>query len=352
MKTEKPVWNSFARALEAELREFPKIRGASGIEHNFEALAIDEMTKRLILISSDPNPRVAALAQIDIEQSMPDYRVLVARPIAFDVPEIFKRILAESGTATINISQQLKAIEKFERKQKKSRDAVMDKLFRSKGIEIMLDAIKHSLVPLNKEIVTIVEQLSNLDWSNVLGTLKGEQSNATIDLSAFASIDTAQIDRKLGICPIPIYEFLQEDMEILKSDDIDSVTSLLLRKGIYQYFYPSTDELALGLVDGGVSTAPDLRTGFMKTNAAGHLIREPNFSGAKEVLALIDSLKERGMAVEVEGTLQIADAGAEFRATVKSKPMEGLIFKYFRQITNRFGFNFDLKGGSSGDGSR
>ena len=74
------VWSSFAKAIGAELREGDSITGASGLVHPLQALCVDDRTKRLVLFSSEPDPRIAALVQGDIQATMPDVNVLVARP--------------------------------------------------------------------------------------------------------------------------------------------------------------------------------------------------------------------------------------------------------------------------------
>ncbi|OWK19862.1 hypothetical protein AJ88_38125 [Mesorhizobium amorphae CCBAU 01583] len=62
-----------------------EIQGASGLTHEVQAIAVDDKGNRVILISSDPNPRTAALMRIDVQSTMPDAKVLVARPLAVDL---------------------------------------------------------------------------------------------------------------------------------------------------------------------------------------------------------------------------------------------------------------------------
>jgi hypothetical protein len=73
---ERHFWTSFANALGAELREGTQIEGASGLIHPLQALCIDEKTSRLILFSSESDPRVAALVQGDVQTTMPDVKVI------------------------------------------------------------------------------------------------------------------------------------------------------------------------------------------------------------------------------------------------------------------------------------
>src|SRR5258707_13997228 len=84
---ERRLWSSFGKALGAELRETPSIRGASGLEHRLQALCVDDKTGRIILFSDEPNPTVAALIQGDVQ---PDYAsCYVLRPLGRGDPLMF-----------------------------------------------------------------------------------------------------------------------------------------------------------------------------------------------------------------------------------------------------------------------
>src|SRR6185312_2053509 len=101
MDKAKISWNSFIASLGLEPRECTVVRGASGLDHNVLALGVDDKNKRLLLISEDPNPRIAALTQIDIKMTLPDTSVLVARPIILDLGVIARQIASLSGFSSI-----------------------------------------------------------------------------------------------------------------------------------------------------------------------------------------------------------------------------------------------------------
>ena len=65
------LWRSFARALGAEPREHRTIRGATGLDHEVESIAVDDKNKRVILVSSEHHPRIAALMQHDVQSTFP-----------------------------------------------------------------------------------------------------------------------------------------------------------------------------------------------------------------------------------------------------------------------------------------
>jgi hypothetical protein len=77
----KGVWDVFGRALGAEPRDNPSIRGASGLDHAVEAISVDDKNRRVIIFAAEPNPRIAALMQVDIQATMPDAGCLSLDPL-------------------------------------------------------------------------------------------------------------------------------------------------------------------------------------------------------------------------------------------------------------------------------
>jgi hypothetical protein len=72
------AWDSIAKALDVEPREYRMITGASGLEHQVQMLGIDERSNRLVLISAESSARMASLMQIDVQAAMPNIKVIVA----------------------------------------------------------------------------------------------------------------------------------------------------------------------------------------------------------------------------------------------------------------------------------
>ena len=81
-KNNKEFWDVFGRALRAEPRDCLTIRGLSGLDHIVEAIFVDDKSKRVIIVSAELNPRIAALMRVDVQSTFADARALVARPIA------------------------------------------------------------------------------------------------------------------------------------------------------------------------------------------------------------------------------------------------------------------------------
>ncbi len=85
------AWRSICAALGTEYRPTNEIHGQSGLVHPISGLGVDDKGKRLIVISADHNPRNAALMRMDVQASIPDLRVLVARPLSIDLPHIVRQ---------------------------------------------------------------------------------------------------------------------------------------------------------------------------------------------------------------------------------------------------------------------
>src|SRR5579885_2769526 len=97
----KEVWQSISVAIGAELRPDRVVTGASGLDHPVQAIAVDERLGRVILVSADANPRLAALMQSDVQATMPEVRVIVARPAIVDVGMLVESILRPLGPPVV-----------------------------------------------------------------------------------------------------------------------------------------------------------------------------------------------------------------------------------------------------------
>src|ERR1039457_7632201 len=95
--TDPSFWRSVLRSAEAEPREETGVRGASGIQYSAIALGVDESRRRLLVVSAEHDARTAAMAQVDIQSALDRYQVLVARPVAFDLPAFAKTIMLLTG---------------------------------------------------------------------------------------------------------------------------------------------------------------------------------------------------------------------------------------------------------------
>ncbi|OWK19863.1 hypothetical protein AJ88_38130 [Mesorhizobium amorphae CCBAU 01583] len=120
---------------------------------------------------------------------------------------------------------------------------------------------------------------------------------------------------------------------------IDEVQERLKSLNIFQYFFPPADNLALGLIDKGLSAGDQLRAGFKLAEAQGHLI-SPNtiVPDAASMTDMIDELQARGFVVSGETEIAIGPEGTTFRQTISHRPAEGLIERLSKIVS----FKLDL----------
>jgi hypothetical protein len=171
-------------------------------------------------------------------------------------------------------------------------------------------------------------------------TTSGAFVEAGRHFSTFAGIP-AEADALLGICGIPLYEFTEQDSELVKrSGDLDAIRDLLRKLDTLQYFFPPPDQLALGLIDRTEPTTELLIAQLESSIARGHPFDQNELVQPSGSLPnLIDELMDRGYVMEGERTLEVTEAGKAIRETIKFKPRESLVSK----IINQFSIKLDFK---------
>jgi hypothetical protein len=176
---ENAIWGTFARALGAEPREHRVLKGASGVDHTLQALAVDEQRNRIIAVSAEVNPRIAAMVQVDLQTALPGTRVLVARPIIFDMPALARRLAQELGLTELRLGEISQQIEEA----------------KAAGIEIQPPEIlggilisvltafgKVTIPPLN-QIIALIQELATFDWQSIFDKAKDDAKQLTIPLT-------------------------------------------------------------------------------------------------------------------------------------------------------------------------
>jgi hypothetical protein len=329
------IWKNLSVALGAEPRDHPIVKGLSGLEHRFLAIAVDDKAKRLILVSPDPDPRIAALTQVDIQGSMPDVRVLVARPIAIDLGVLARRLANFLGSERIRLGEVTKTMQRFQALPKPKQERLTQRFF-GEALAGMAGAFKHVTLPTVAQIVAVIQQAANIDWSSVLNS-SGERKDQELEipLSGLLSVDNLAIDRSHGVCPIPLFEFTEEDWALFSSaDDVAAIRIRLEELGIYQYFFPQIDELTLGFVDRGATQSQSIGRAVAATDQLGHPIQTAGIiESEKELRDVVSGLREAGYLIEGELGLEVSPSGRTFRATVKYRPKESLFTKVLNRIS-------------------
>ena len=211
------VWDSFARALETEPREHKVLTGVSGLEHPVQMLGVDEKRNRIIAVSSEPNARVAALMQVDVQAAMPNMKVLVARPIVFDLGVIVRSIFPDDNSAVFDTRKFASFGERLNKLPDKVKKRIIDRQV-SSFLPQIIRAFESVTLPTITQIMDIIQQFNNLDWNKNLLAVKYDSQNASISLANLRHIDNLEIDRRNGVCPLPLYELSERDWGLLTGD--------------------------------------------------------------------------------------------------------------------------------------
>ena len=172
-KAQGALWRSFARGVKAEPREATEIQGASGLVHRVQAIAVDDATKRIIVVSAEASPRIAALMQTDIQAAIPDTHVLVARPIAMDLGGMARAFAAVLGENKVT-KEALAKFGEMTQGQPGGTDEFKKELT---TIFAPIEAVfsRVSLPPLD-QIMSFFQQLSLLDWPEMLGRMQSDST--------------------------------------------------------------------------------------------------------------------------------------------------------------------------------
>lgn len=326
------IWRSFASAVGAELREATSVQGVSGLDHPVQALAVDEERRRVIVVSAEPSARMAALMQLDVQSKMPNSRVIVARPVSLDVGALARQLFGGSEPR-IPIAMLNQFSERLQALPEDARKAEMN-AFLSKVGDPVVRSWKNASLPAINQLMDIANQLVYVDWEQVLAGIRAGTTATEIDLSSVCNIDMTVVDRRCGVCPLPLFEFGEKDWELLLSGGQTEALQARLRDlDILQYFFPAPDQVALGLIDQGVRSAGNVVGAISQAVELGHPLARPELvPNLTKFSETVDCLKQSGHVVDGEYGLEVTSAGATIRANVRIRPKEGLISKLLARM--------------------
>ncbi len=327
----KQIWKSIGSAIGVEVREATSISGGSGQEHPVQAIAVDDKTNRVVVFSAEPSPRIAALMQADVQATLPGAHVLVARPVIFDLSEIARRVL--QGADVPAILQLLKGMGSKRKRVQENSNALFGERI-GPALKPLIETATKVHLPISVQIMDIVAQITNLDWATALQEAPSPEKYLRALLSAEGT-DSAEADRKLGVCPIPLYEFSEADYELLLSGrDVDAVRERLKELGIYQYFFPAPDQLLLGLADQNVTKDGSIVLAAEQAPAHGHPLGAPElFRDGATLIQMFEELQGAGYVAEGEFHVELTDKGRTVRQNIKVRPREGLINKISKIVS-------------------
>ena len=99
MIDQKHLWSGISKGLGFEPKENRSLLGRSGQEHSFSGLALDEIHKRVLVFSSELDPRMAAMVHSDANANLGDYKLITVRPLTFNFGQLAHLIQTNLGTS-------------------------------------------------------------------------------------------------------------------------------------------------------------------------------------------------------------------------------------------------------------
>lgn len=330
------LWSTFARAIGAELRSDTVIRGSSGLEHEVQAIAVDEKTDRVVIVSAEASPRMAALMQVDVQASMPGSRVLVARPVALDLVQIARKVVEPLGLSEIDIGRGRAWISELQARQGAGQDAVTELAPEMDGALVgALNPFSSIGMPAMPQILGLIMQAERLPWSDIGKLFSETAATGTLDLRSLMATDNLAADLAAGVCPVPLYELSETDVDMFISGTrLDDARQRLVELGIYQYFFPSPDQLALGLVDEGINRIARVAEVTGIAPQLGHPFGAAELMPTTtDMIETVAQLKALGYVADGEHGIEISESGRVVRSTLKFRPREGLLTKLINRIS-------------------
>jgi hypothetical protein len=348
-KDKSEFWQTFLRAVETEPRTATTMQGASGLTHPVVAIGVDERRRRVVVISGESDGRAAAMAHADIQVAIPSMQVVIARPIPVNLGHFARAVSEVAGGVTLGPDQWR---------------TIHGKLHASGGEEIGtrigeylaghgLMTLQFAALGFARVAKEIVQQLSLLELEVVPDTsaqkdiIKGGSAPPPVGLSKLIALDPAEVDRRVGVCSIPLYDLTPVEAETFaRGVDVEQSREILRSHEILQYFFPAADQLTLAWVDGKPSSTDDVVGKLLRVPEFGHPFGQMELlKQGTEMVHMVDALHERGLVAEGEMGIELTPEGTAIRASVRYKPREGLLTRLSRIFSVKVDLNLkDLKG--------
>lgn len=331
---EPTFWNGFLQSLDFETRNVQVIQGASGIKHQILSLGVDEKQKRIVIVQDEQDARILSMVQADVQAQVKEYSILMVRPVSINLSSAFSGMAMLLGGFKFTqkdlqeLSQRGEA-EDINTATKSNLESLISLV--TPQIDI-IQKTKPNLVSVFQEII---QQLSSLKFLQNID----EGNNFVFDFEEILTFNPVIHDNSLGICPIPLYDFSVDEAESFVKKNHNDLNKMILKKhGIYQFFFPPADSLALGLIENNTYSSKEILRQVEKVPNFGHPFGENELTDIKNITEVVDALKDKGLAVEGEFSLGITADGKEKRMLVKFSPRESI----FKRLSNIISVKLDI----------
>ncbi|MDE2230230.1 MAG: hypothetical protein KGL11_14475 [Alphaproteobacteria bacterium] len=320
-------WRNFLKVVGTEPRSAATIVGSSGITHPVLAIGADDTRKRLVVISDEHDARAAAMIQVDIQNTLPGVQVVVARPIAFALPMIARRLIESLGLTTIT-PEVFQRLGKLNEVEKARLNESMKFVFGS-----TINAFKNAPLDVLSQIHYALRQLTLHDvLKSALGFTRPDSQ--PLDLVKLCTVDPMAADREMGVCALPLFDLQESDWDLFRGERTEELIRRLRVLGIFQYFFPPPDQAALGIIDRANLKKDAIAQSVSRLPDIGHPLGEPELiPHFRTMTEAIETLKDMGLIVEGEITFELTPLGEKARGSVKLKTREGVISKLINKIS-------------------
>lgn len=322
-------WGNFIKSLGVEPRDYKEIQGKSGVKHKVLAIGVNDKENRLVLVSDTPSAEHAAMMQVDV-QNTTNLNLVIARPVAFNVVKPLEQLTnIIEGTLLNDVS--FEKFSEFAKSKEQETQEAISQILGPMSLEAYR-AFRFTPLSIFSQVLQLANQLSLISYTNILEN----EDKGEIDLSPALGMDVTHKDRDFGICPIPLFEFTEDQMELfLSGSNTNEIHQVLKNKEIYQYFFPNPEDVGLGLVDNGVTKVQDVKEALVLSPKIGHPYedQEGSFS-EKNAKELIDYLVETKQLEEAD-ILKITPNGEEQQFKIKTRPAESFVIKLIKAVFNR-----------------
>lgn len=350
MDDQKNLWSGLSVGLGFEPKEHKSLIGISSQEHTFSGLALDETNKRVLVYSSELDPRMASMVHADASANLFDYKLITVRPLTFDFRQLANLIQSKIGTYDFDFKSSSDAMRTYMEENTipivngmgvKEGLSMVQQFLGSAG-DVLMPFLRASMLSgLNpaEQIVLLVRELTLQNWKEILHS---NSENQTISLAPLAKHDSMKWDREYGLCPFPLYDLTEQDWETFNiGSDKQLISERLKHLGIEQYFNPPKDHAALAVVDRGIRNVNKMAVSeaILQLPQIGHPLADNELlSENGNIIETLGQLKEMGYLAEGEFAVTITESGKELRQTVKFRPREGV----FSKLTSMVKLNIGL----------
>lgn len=335
-RTDTNFWKSFLSPLKGTVYDRSSLVGASGLAHPILGLSVDEDRKRAVIVSPEPDARGASLICNDVGQRHSDYNFIVARPVLFEPELIIANAISRISKREFTLSELNEWAERAaKQKSEKVASEVID--FFKTAVWPSFGVCYANPILAAAHLASLLRNISCLDFGEDPNTIAAATNQTDIQLSVDRILKSLknQADATLGICQIPLYEFTDDETKLFQERlDPEAVETCLRKWGIYQYFFPPKDQLALGLAHRGVGDIARIVDYASLSSKIGHPLDKPELVKRDgSIFDIITQLKEQGLAVSVKHEVHVTEAGTQARTKLTGQPRESFITKLLQRVT-------------------